>query len=402
MLKAIHVRGFRSLAEVKVDLAPLVVLYGPTGSGKSSLLYAPLLLRNFIHEPNRQADSLFHLGFIHLGGWKDCLHQGYEDLGVSLTFEVQGHTITYGFFILKGENAHLNLTFDDALDLSGKVPLPYPLNQTFTGQVQIGSRAFNVQWNGITTIGVHLLREEGRAAEKVEPDTLRQWLNTPVEVVRRIYIAPPLRGFFRPSYATTSLPSIPYKEEEIATLLLNDIDLQLDVSMYLEKVVGRQFRVTAPVGASMAYFHVLQSGTRTATLLVNDGFGVNQLVYVLTLLLHRQTEICLLEEPEIHLHPSTQRLFVHAMADILNDFPQKQVLLTTHSEAFVAAILGAIRSGKLPLEKVRFYLVEREGRQTRFTPQLITKEGQVEGGLASFIEGELADLAEFLGTSDVS
>jgi AAA15 family ATPase/GTPase len=48
MIKKIAVENFRSIEHAEVELAPLVILYGPTASGKSSLLYPLLVLKNFI------------------------------------------------------------------------------------------------------------------------------------------------------------------------------------------------------------------------------------------------------------------------------------------------------------------------------------------------------------------
>ncbi len=50
MLERIHVRGFKSLREATVDLAPLVVLFGPNAAGKSNLLEALLLLSRLVGE----------------------------------------------------------------------------------------------------------------------------------------------------------------------------------------------------------------------------------------------------------------------------------------------------------------------------------------------------------------
>jgi len=42
----LHVRGFRSIGDQEVELRPLTLVYDPNGSGKSSLLYALLVLKN--------------------------------------------------------------------------------------------------------------------------------------------------------------------------------------------------------------------------------------------------------------------------------------------------------------------------------------------------------------------
>jgi AAA15 family ATPase/GTPase len=44
MLKRVHIRDFKSLADVELRLEPLTVLLGPNASGKSNFLDALLLL----------------------------------------------------------------------------------------------------------------------------------------------------------------------------------------------------------------------------------------------------------------------------------------------------------------------------------------------------------------------
>ena len=50
MLNRIHVQGFKSLRDATVELAPLVVLFGPNAAGKSNLLEALLLLSRLVGE----------------------------------------------------------------------------------------------------------------------------------------------------------------------------------------------------------------------------------------------------------------------------------------------------------------------------------------------------------------
>jgi len=50
MLQRIHIRGFKSLRDATVDLAPLVVLFGANAAGKSNLLEALLLLSRLVGE----------------------------------------------------------------------------------------------------------------------------------------------------------------------------------------------------------------------------------------------------------------------------------------------------------------------------------------------------------------
>ena len=54
MLKRVHIRDFKSLADVELRLEPLTVLLGPNASGKSNFLDALLLLSKLRYEPDAQ------------------------------------------------------------------------------------------------------------------------------------------------------------------------------------------------------------------------------------------------------------------------------------------------------------------------------------------------------------
>ena len=45
--------NFRSIRDATVELAPLTVIYGANGSGKSSLIYGLLTLKNFLTNPGQ-------------------------------------------------------------------------------------------------------------------------------------------------------------------------------------------------------------------------------------------------------------------------------------------------------------------------------------------------------------
>ena len=64
-------QNFRSLRDAKIDIAPLTVIYGSNGSGKSSMIYGLLTLRNFLTNPNQNGPSLFSYFSIGLGGWQN-------------------------------------------------------------------------------------------------------------------------------------------------------------------------------------------------------------------------------------------------------------------------------------------------------------------------------------------
>lgn len=71
------------------------------------------------------------------------------------------------------------------------------------------------------------------------------------------------------------------------------------------------------------------------------------------------------------------------------------MLISTHSEALIITLLAAVANGEITNNDIAFYLTTRSMGVTIFTKQNISDEGQVEGGLTSFMTGELEDIESF-------
>jgi predicted ATPase len=103
----------------------------------------------------------------------------------------------------------------------------------------------------------------------------------------------------------------------------------------------------------------------------------------------------LIEEPEVHLHPTALRNFARQLSVIAKE-EQKQIIFTTHSELFLSSLLAVVAEGRLTPEEIRCYLTTKEGRKTIFEEQKVQQNGQIEGGLTTFVEAELEDLKKML------
>jgi predicted ATPase len=77
----------------------------------------------------------------------------------------------------------------------------------------------------------------------------------------------------------------------------------------------------------------------------------------------------------------------------------KRFLVSTHSEAFLSALLAEVARGELSPSDFACYFVHKDKRISAFERQEVNAKGQVTGGLKSFIEGELADVQAFLNPS---
>ncbi|MCY3944973.1 MAG: AAA family ATPase [Anaerolineaceae bacterium] len=402
-LESLEVENFRSIKQQRVDFAPITVFYGPNGSGKSSLLYSLLLMKNVLLNLERQSGDFYNFGFANLGNFRAVVfnHDIDEWIRLYLKLNVFNLPVTWSMQIQK-KMAGLGIQIVDQDDHSfnASVGFRHPFMTPEGEQNRDSFRGITVDyyWDGINGT----VRPEKRtsvAASNVH--LLTEILKAPAKHVRKVAIAPLQMAFSKGEHLVAkedaSLNSTLYfSEDAVGTLLATRRYLQSPVSKYLEEITNRTLRVFSPPGDPNFSINVADQNTGLETELVNDGYGVNRVAWLLALTLHDETRLMCIEEPETHLHPTSIRKLVKTFVNIMRN-EDKRFLFTTHSEVFALAILSEVARGHLKPDDVAFYLTSKEGKETKFERQEINKHGQVEGGLTSFMEGELEDLAVLYG-----
>ncbi len=408
-------KNFRSIREAEIDIAPLTVVYGPNGSGKSSLIYGLLTLKNFLTEPNRNLPSLFSYPGITLGGHDELVftHQRDKTIEASLSIcsDMGGSRFNLG---IKSAGGTSSICLDgkyvgDRICLEIEIPFPYTLNQydSKSGYIVLNRRednsftltdptqvlAVNFNWNG-----VFLTFTDDNNSPISNTAILSPLKNAifPTYLARFTYFVPLRRGFMSPLYGVTNVTPMLSADAEVASLLATDRFLGYRVSDYMEMVADRQIHARAQIGTSSFTIDSVPRNRETPVSIVNEGFGVNQLAYMLTVALYDKAKLVLIEEPEIHLHPSMVRKLVHAFVDIVSN-SDRRFVISTHSETFVVALLAQIAAGKIGVDDVSFILAEKQDGESEFTRQEAKPNGQIQGGLESFIASEFEDIAAFLG-----
>jgi predicted ATPase len=393
MLNKLSVENFRSIQKCDVELAPITIFFGPTSAGKSTLFYALLVLRNFVLTPNSALDGLFNLGFQNLGGFEACVF----DHAISKTINVTAHFTKRSYGVNLGKQSAVITARSEVVEMQATVPVPYAANQSFASTYSANDEEFAINTNGFAST---VSAKSGTPEAQAKAVSIAESLNMPVEAIKRVDVCPHRRGFFKPFYSPTPLTPTPTSEDEVATLIINDQNAPPRISIDTVDVFDRDFRTyTAPGTATIFLQTTEQSGARIPGLLVNDGFGVNQVVYMLAKIHRQDVETVLIEEPEIHLHPTIIRRFARVLARLATE-ENKQLLFTTHSEQFLLSMLACVKEKILGADQLRCYHVTRERKQTVFNPERVSEEGQISGGLSSFMEGELQDIKSFLSVRE--
>jgi hypothetical protein len=330
---------------------------------------------------------------MNLGGFEACVfnHDLSKNVEISVGHRNRIAEASYGISFSK-TSCDISQTLG-SFQMTGKVSVPYPLNQTFPFTYKQDEDDYSVNWNGITC---SVAPTQPTAETQAKAQEIATHMNKSGEVIKAIDISPPTRGFFKPFYTPASPSLTPTTDDEVASVVINDVHLPGRIMIYAEEIFNRDFIIRTPSGTSTNYFMATDKRSRIPVYLVNEGFGVNQVIYLLAKVLRVDVRTILIEEPEVHLHPSVIRHFVKSLCSLAKE-EEKQIFLVTHSEQFLIALLGLVVDGILTPDDIRCYLTTKEQKKTVFEEQKVYENGQIEGGLKSFMEGEIEDVMKFLG-----
>lgn len=133
--------------------------------------------------------------------------------------------------------------------------------------------------------------------------------------------------------------------------------------------------------------------------IIDVGYGYSQVLPIATMLwdvAHKQQNKCnfsatiIIEQPEIHLHPSMQsdlvNLFINALMLSKEKGNPIKLIIETHSSNIVNKIGRHIREGKLDDKMVSVYLFEKDNGITNITSTSYDDKGRIQRWPIGFLE----------------
>ena len=130
----------------------------------------------------------------------------------------------------------------------------------------------------------------------------------------------------------------------------------------------------------------------------NVGFGLSYALPVILALLAKPGTLCLIENPEAHLHPRGQTKLAELAARASK--AGVQVIAETHSDHFMDGVRIAVRDELIKPEDAAFHYFEREGNQTVVTSPEIDSDGRLSSWPSGFFDQHDENLARLLAPKE--
>lgn len=336
MIKHIEIENFKCLDHISVKLAPMTVLAGLNGMGKSTFMQALLVLHQSAIDSKFPLRSLVCKGpWADLGRHKDVLWEGAES--ETITFKIMKD---HGPLHPKG----LRFTLDEE---TGE----FTAEEKYSDCVSTSPVATP---SGLFSDSFHYLR-----AERWGPRISLPVSNESVRIHRQLGHNGEYTAQYLSEFGTINVENkrLHHPKAESAQLIrqaeawLGEISpgtrLYADSYEDLDVVSLNYAFASGSVGETNHY---------RAT---NVGFGIS---YALPIIVAALTggigTLLLIENPEAHLHPRGQRKIAELLALAASE--HMQIIVETHSDHFLNGLRLSAHSGRVKPKDIQLHYFERE------------------------------------------
>jgi hypothetical protein len=166
---------------------------------------------------------------------------------------------------------------------------------------------------------------------------------------------------------------------EQLSVLREQPEVGLRVAAFIQKALGRVINLRETAGFLDPF---IQLGSREYSLLRDEGHGLRELVVLLTAVYRKDWSLLVVDEPELHLHPSMTRLWISEL-DRECSSSGRNALVITHEPTIVRPTSADhLRSmwlfdvGRYPLtiaSRIDQSMADRVSATLRTNPQLVSQ-----------------------------
>lgn len=443
MLTHLRIENFKAWQDTgDIELAPLTVLFGANSSGKSSLHQFLLMLRQTVESSDRK--RVLHTGDastpVDLGSYAELVRD--LDVTVPLTFELGWRRTDPLEIVDPSRDARFEgsaLTFRSTISATGKAPprvhvdeYSYTLQAADGRHLSLGAEREAPGEYRMQAEGIELVRTLGREGPVSAPSNFHAFPDDLSTRYQHLAFAPDLTLALEEQLAALhylgplrekpgrlyrwsgeEVSHVGWRGERTVEALLAGRDRRFNARPRaklepLQEVVARwlqtlgvidDFSVT-PIGRGRDEYEVRvrTPGSEREVLLTDVGFGVSQVLPVLVECFYAAPgSTVIMEQPEIHLHPSVQSgladLFVEAVAMREDGRPREtQLIVESHSEHLLRRLLRRVAEEQVDPASVRCYVVDAAESGSRIARLEVDELGNVHNWPERFFGDPAEDL----------
>jgi predicted ATPase len=434
MITKLRAENFKSWKDTgELQLAPLTGLFGTNSSGKSSILQILLMLKQTAESPDR--NIILHTGdersLVNLGTFSDLIynHDLNEKLHLSFSWKPL-EPIRY--FLFKFPPGEASILFEtDQISFSTVIredshftvvdnfiyESNYHNNITQFGMnLKVGRERYEFIHNNYKIelqnedkeddyLLTHPIRCYGFPDETVSyyknVGFLSKLTLSFENLFSRIRYLGPLRENPKRIYTwsgeTPSDVGI-YGERSISALLATrniGLPIETKIEEWMQKtelLSSFKLKSIAEERRELFEVRVKKDDVSSEVLITDVGFGVSQILPVLVLCYYvPEGSIILLEQPEIHLHPSVQADLADVLVDVVMN-RNVQIIVESHSEHLLRRLQRRIAEEAIPSDKVNLYFCRMENGASQIEKLQLDDEGYISNWPPNFFGDEMGDL----------
>jgi len=447
MLRQLRVQNFKIWRNTgNIQMAPITLFFGANSSGKSSIGQLLMMLKQTVESPDRKA--VFYPGgknsAVQLGSYQEMVYRRNPDNNISFEYQWDfQNSLQIKDPITNQIYSGDFLAFEAAVGIGDK--------QKYS--LVVDHFKYKLMGNGKLTLAVWLERKTGTKAEykaDAEQYTLvrkkmRAWslkdavrfYGFPDEVVayyqnadfvqelnlrheklfHSLFYLGPLRTKTERLYSWSGVnpESVGFSGENTVAAILSARNRKISlgykrlarpfegiIALKLKEMgLIEEFKVN-PISEQRQEYEVKvrTKGSKDWVDLPDVGFGVSQVLPVLVQCFYAPPgSIILMEQPEIHLHPSAQSALADVMIDVISSRENGadrniQLIIETHSEHFLRRLQRRIAEDVVQQEKVSAYFANITKTPATLEPLQIDLFGNIQNWPDNFFGDEMGDITE--------